>query len=426
METKSTALCLFDEQAVQTDIKRSYYTQHYPKTSITPGAPIEIEISKNQNEYINLANTRLHLKIKIIKTDGKAWAAGTDSVAFENLPIASLFQDVFCYLNGTQIQGGQHMYPYNAYLSTLINFHPAAKTTHLQAWGWHEDTPGKFEDAGNEGFKARKEHTDEGETWTVNGPLFLDMTRQARYLLPQIDVGFKLLPAKAAFALSSTAGKTYDYRIDHCMLEVNRIEVRDVVLSGHNKGLLKNNAIYPLKHVDPYTYTITKGKLFDNKDNLFTTQIPKFLAVGLVEHEAYNGDIKKTPYNFKHFDLRELGIYEDGEITPGRIMTPNYDEKDYARAYNQTMKSFQYYNTDDTNGITLAHFLEGYNLYAFDLTPDGNCDADHRNITKSGSLTIKMKFGKALPSTVNVVLYPIFDAKLEITKLRDIIMSYSR
>ena len=134
MESKSSALCLFDEPSIQTDIKRNFNTQHYPKTNITPGAPIEFEISKTPNEYINLANTRLNLKIKIVKTDGTAWDAAKDSVAFENLPIASLFEDVFLYLNGTQIQGGQHMYPYNAYLSTLINYHPSAKNTHLEAW----------------------------------------------------------------------------------------------------------------------------------------------------------------------------------------------------------------------------------------------------------------------------------------------------
>ena len=79
---------------------------------------------------INLANTTLNLKIKIIKT--ARWDATAYSVAFKNLPIASLCEDVFLYLKGTQIQGGQHIYPYNAYLSTLIDYHPSAKKTHLE------------------------------------------------------------------------------------------------------------------------------------------------------------------------------------------------------------------------------------------------------------------------------------------------------
>ena len=144
-----------------------------------------------------MANTRLNLKIKIVKTDGTAWDAAKDFVAFENLPIASLFEDVFLYLNGTQIQGSQHMYPYNAYLSTLINFHPSAKKTHLEAWGWYEDQPDQFDKATNEGFMSRKVQTDAGSSWIINGPLVLDKTRQGRYLLPQVDVNIKLLPAKS-------------------------------------------------------------------------------------------------------------------------------------------------------------------------------------------------------------------------------------
>ena len=45
----------------------------------------------------------------------------------------------------------------------------------------------------------------------------------------------KLLPAKSTFALISTALDKYDFRIEECMLEVNRIEVRDLVTAGHKK-----------------------------------------------------------------------------------------------------------------------------------------------------------------------------------------------
>ena len=110
-------------------------------------------------------------------------------------------------------------------------------------------------------------------------------------------------------------------------------------------------------------------------------------------------------------------------------MAPNYDNDDYARVYNQSMSAFKYYNTDDRNGITMAHFLSVYNLYAFDLTSDGNCDADHQNITKSGSITIKLRFNKALSSAINVILYPIFlmqSLKLQNCEILHCIMSYSR
>ena len=426
METKSSALCLFDERPVQSDIRSNFSTPFYPKTNITPGAPIEFEINGTPEEYVDLAESRLQLKLKIVKPDGTALAAA-DSVAFINMPISSVFQDVFLTLGDMAVEGGQHMYPYNAYLSTFLNFHPSAKKVQMEAWGWHEDTPTKFDDFGtNEGFKARQTETDSGASWEISGPLFLDLTRQNRYILPQTNIRLKLLPAKAEFVLHSKKGSKYDYRIESCILHIHRIRVNDSVISGHNKGLLKQNAKYPINHIEATSYTITKGTVWDNKDNLFLSQIPKFIAIGFVEHDAFNGAIEKSPFNFQHFGLKELAIYIDGEITPDRILAPDYTNEEYADVYNCSMNALKYYNTDDSNGLTLTHFSGGYNLYAFDLTSDGNCQAAHRNLNKSGSLRITIKFATALTQPINVVLYSLFDTKIEITRLRDVILNYAR
>ena len=427
METKSSALCLFDERAIQSDIRSNFSTPFYPKTNITPGAPIEFEINGTPDEYVDLAESRLQVKIKLVKTDATAWDKAADKVALINLPIASIFQDVFLTLGDMAVEGGQHMYPYNAYLSTLLNFHPSAKKVQLEAWGWQEDTPAKFDDMDtNDGFQIREAETTGGSSWEVSGPLFLDLTRQNRYILPQTNIRLKLLPAKADFALHAKTGNKYDFRIESCILHIHRVRVVDSVIAGHNKGLIKQNAKYPINHIEATSYTITKGSIWDNRDNLFVSQIPKFLVIGFVEHDAFNGNMQKSPFNFQHFDLKELALYIDGEITPDRILTPDYGNNAYTDVYNCTMNAQKYYNTDDSNGLTIEHFLDGYNLYAFDLTADGNCQADHRNLTKTGSLRITLKFGAALAKPINVVLYSVFDSKLEITRLRDVILSYAR
>ncbi|MEL7309815.1 MAG: hypothetical protein AAGK05_19550, partial [Pseudomonadota bacterium] len=204
---------------------------------------------------------------------------------------------------------GQHMYPYNAYLSTLLQFHPSAKKTHLTAWGWNEDTPGKFDDdVANDGITFRRAETDNGKSWELMGPLFLDLTRQPRYLLPQTDMRLKLLPAKAKFALQSTGASTdYDYEIEKCVLYVRRIRVNESVHAGHNKGLMKQNAKYILNHMSITSFTITKGNSSYIKDNLFASQIPKLLVVGLLEHDAFNGNMKKSPFNFQFWSSQSFG-----------------------------------------------------------------------------------------------------------------------
>ena len=90
------------------------------------------------------------------------------------------------------------------------------------------------------------------------------------------------------------------------------------------------------------------------------------------------------------------------------------------------MNVFNYYNTDDSNGLTLNHFKKGYTLWAFDLTPNADCQAAYRNINFNSSLRLELNFEKPLTKTINVLLFAVFDSKLEITALRDVILSYSR
>ena len=186
MDCKTESLCLFDEKQVQLDITGNVVTDYHPLTSLTAGGPIEFHIPGTVDEYIDLNDIQLLVRVRIVRSDGTNLDA-TDKVAFVNQPIASLFQDVFVSIGDKQIEGGQHCYPYNAYLSSLLQFHPSAKKTHMQAWGWEEDDPGKFDDATNEGFKARAEETKLSSEWELNGPLFLDITQnRAIYFRKQI------------------------------------------------------------------------------------------------------------------------------------------------------------------------------------------------------------------------------------------------
>lgn len=426
MTCKSSALCLFDEQEVQMDIVGNAITDFHPINPLSQLAPIEFCIRGTPDDYIDLSDLQLLVQVKINRTDGKPFD-GDDKVAFINQPISSLFQDVFLQLANTQVEGGQHVYPYNAYLSSLLQFHPSAKKTHMQSWGWYEDSPGNFDSAKNDGWDSRSKETVAGKVWEIMGPLFLDMTRQPRYLLPQTDVYLKLLPAKADFVIHSTGSKThYTYSFEKCVLYARRVQVMNSVISGHNKGLDRYNAKYPMNHVDIVTFTITKGLSSYIKDGLFAAQVPKMVVIGMLEHDAFNGNMQKSPFNFQHFDVNKVGLYRDGEMVPAQIMTPDYSKEFYMRAYNNTMTALTYFNTDDSNGMTIDHFLGGYNLYAFDLTPDASNQGPHRHLIKTGSLRLELEFQKPLPMPITVMLFAVIDTKLEITKLRDVVMSYSR
>ena len=121
MSIKNSALCLFDDADVQMDITRTIRVEYYPIHNITAGAPIEFKVGGTPDEYVDLGDIRLTMRVKLLKKDKKTWDA-TDDVAFINQAISSCFQDVFLKIADTQVEGGQHLYPYNATSIACFSF----------------------------------------------------------------------------------------------------------------------------------------------------------------------------------------------------------------------------------------------------------------------------------------------------------------
>ena len=426
MECKNTALCIFDKQPTQTDIIKSYVSDYFPITSISAGGPIEFHIPGNTEDYVDVNDIFLYLKIKIVKATGAAIDAA-DKVGLVNLPICSLFQDVSLTLGETQIEGGQQNYPYVSYLDTVMQFHPAAQKSHMQIMGWEKDEAGKFDDETNTGFVKRQAWTAGSKVCELYGPLYLDFTRQSRFLISQTDMRIRFLPAKAEFALNAF-GAAGDFKIkfEAVSLHVRRMLLNPSVISGHAAGMNKHNAIYPVNHTELITFTIPRGQKSHVKDRLFPLQAPKLLIVGMVENDAYNGMYKKNPFHFQHFDMSKIALYREGESIPGRPFTPDFDNDHYSRSYANTMQTFHYLNTDDTNGLTYNEFGKGYTLYAYDLTADNDIAAAYRQTIPHSNLRLELYFKKDLANTINVLLFAVFDSHVEITKLRDVLTNYTR
>ena len=159
MECKSTALCIFDKQATQTDIIKSYVSDYFPITSISTGGPIEFHIPGNTEDYVDVNDIYLYVKFKVLKSNGTV-IDDADKVGVVNLPICSLFQDVSLTLGETQIEGGQQSYPYIGYLNSVMQFHPAAQKSHMKLMGWQKDEAGKFDADTNTGFVKRQAWTE--------------------------------------------------------------------------------------------------------------------------------------------------------------------------------------------------------------------------------------------------------------------------
>ena len=432
MECKNSALCIFDKPGVLTDIQRSHVVDYYPVNTLSSDGPIEFIIGGSTEDYINVGNTSLYVSFKVVQEDGKAVDQTKDFVGVNNLSIATLFSDASLKIGDTQVQGGASDYPYRAYFQTAMQFTPDAQQSHMLAMGWRKDEAGKFDKVANTGFADRMNLVGNSNTIELVGPLYFDFFNQDRHLISATPMRIKLIPNKPEFVLNSygtvAGGSAMKFKIvfEKVILYVERLEMNPSVINGHARGLQTQNAHYYINHSQLLTYTIPKGQKSYTKDQLFTDLCPKMIMVAMVDNDAFNGSYAKNPFHFQHYNLNKFALFRDGRCIPGHPFEPDFTNNLYLRSYVHTMRAFNYSNSDDTNGLTPQEWGNGYTIYAFDLTPDREVSSACLHANVGNNLRLELNFAKALPNTINVLIYAISDSQIEITRLRDVIAHYSR
>jgi len=129
-ECTKSELDLFSIPPTQTSIENGSWVEYHPLSTLADGSPIEFEVNGSGEDYIDYANTYLHVRAKITQADG-ADIANNAPVGPVNLFLHSLFSQVDVALNGTQITPSMNTYPYRAMIETLLSYGGDAKESQL-------------------------------------------------------------------------------------------------------------------------------------------------------------------------------------------------------------------------------------------------------------------------------------------------------
>lgn len=425
-ECTKTELDLFSLPPTQTSIENGQWIHYKPISTLADDAPLEFVIPGHGDEYVDLTHTLLTITARV---ERRAQPAADESVIGPvNLWLHSLFSQVDIFLNQKLVTPPSHTYPYRAYIETLLNYGPAAKSSHLTTALWYTDTPGSLDNCHeNEGAKKRRNYTEEGRLVEMMGHLHCDLFNQEKFLLNGVEMRLKLVRTRSGFNLM--ASRDYDnatVKIVDAALLVRKVKINPTVLIAHSRALEKTTAKYPLTRVDIKTVTISRDVQSKTMDNIFLGQLPKRVIVGFVSNAAFNGDMKKNPYNFQNFDLTFLALYVDGQQIPSKPLQPDFSGSGlFLQAYHTLFSGTGIHFQDDGNGIPREHYKDGFFLTAFDLTPDLEANSSHWSLQRHGSLRLEVRFKTALVETVNCLVYAEFNNILEIDRHRNVGVDYS-
>ena len=249
-EGVKSELDLFAVPPTQTSIEHGGWIEHQPITSLDSGGPIEFVVPGAGDAYIDLANTYLLVRAKVVRGVGTDIADDTP-VAPVNNWLHSLFSLVDVHLNDTLVTPSSNTYPVRAYVETLLSYGAEAKKTQLTSQLWYKDTAGHMEatqeNGGNAGLVERRRHIAGSRVVEMMGRLHVDLFMQDRFLINGVTVKIQLVRSKDAFSLmAGGANPDYKVRIVDAVLFVRKAVLSPTVAMAHIRALEKGTAKYPL------------------------------------------------------------------------------------------------------------------------------------------------------------------------------------
>jgi hypothetical protein len=375
---------------------------------------------------MDLSHTKLRIRCKIVTDKNETTEPEKHHVGPVNNYLHSLFSNVQIELNQKCITPQSGLYHYRAMIENLLNYGKEAKGTHLTTALFYKDTAGHMGTTDeNKGFGKRKLWAI-GSDLDMEGPVHCDIFNQNKYMVNGVQMVVKFFRNHPDFVLmsSETDAHKYKIKITEATLIIRKIKLNPALLVAHANTMLKFSAKYPITRVEVKNVTIPTGIQTTSLDNLFLGQLPTRIIIGFVDSSAFNPNIKKNPYNFEHFNHTYLNVATDAalHVTPLR---PNYKMQLYISSYNTLFSATGINYSDSGCDIDRDEYYQGYNLSAFDLTPDISSHEPHWNAQNSGSLRIEVQFHENLKQPITAIIFAEFSNLIEIDRHRVVSLDYS-
>ena len=434
MEGHSDNVALFYKPLDDTTVISSEWVEHRPIGQLTPGATLEFNISGSGTKYVDLSMTKIRICARIVKGNGQllpdAIVEGKPTPAEAkvgpvNLLLQSMWRQVDVSVQQQVISPTvSSKYPYKAYIENLLNYGMSASMSKLQSQLFFKDEGDPSDndpvDGTNNGLLQRAMYTEKSKAVSMEGPIYMDICQQNRYILNGVPINFKFWPSSNEFVLmSSNPNADYRLEITEAVLKVKMVELLPAVVVSHAQALKTNPAVYYFGRSDLKAFSIAKGQFSCSIEDIYQGEIPNHLIIGMVASASYMGSYTGNPYFFGTFNCSSVGLFLDGRSTPSTPITPNCQANDYLSGYMTLFNDN--YHTDEGLLISRNDYANGYCLYKFDTCDESEHEYGRKR--RRGHTRVDITFSKALEESVTVLLFAKFPGVMEINEVRSVNIS---
>jgi hypothetical protein len=430
-EAVKSEMDLYSIPPTQISIQECFSTEYFPISSMDKNVPIEFNIKGSAEDYIDPTKIFLNVKAKIVQSNGDPLPP-TASVTPVNNTLHSLFNEVQVYLGDKLISSSGQDYAYKAYITTALFSSGLADKSYLALEMYYKDKIAANGDRDPEkakeydGLKKRYERSRLSKVMDMTGRLQIDIFNQEKLLPNNLDITIKLKRNTDKFCLLKAAGDQNDYKIEiiSATLSVQKVRVNPQLALEHAKP--QYTFKYPINRMECRIFpeTATKRNIFI--PNMFLGNLPMFVLVGIIDSEAFAGQTDRNPFQFKHKNMNYVSLSIDGVQHPSVALTPNFNNNEWAKLYqNLFLVANKYYGTDGLS-ITYDEYADGNTFLLFDLTGDqSGLASSHFNLAKNGAMNLSIKLSEPLDTNVTIFVMGIFQNIIEIDSNRNVILDYA-
>jgi hypothetical protein len=409
---EDTSFDLFSRPPTEGAIQEINDEEIAPLTALTStSGSVEFSVSGDGEAYIDLSDLRLHIRVKVENADGTT-AIADNEVELINLWPQALFRQCDLFLNGVLVTTSSSMYPYTAFMSSLLSYPDAVKKHSMKVLehldGWKVKT-------------AKKENE-------AMIRLHLPLCNQPRLIPNGVELKIRLLrsPHEFIFKRTAAADKTYKISLEKCSLFVRRITPTPTLLLEHSELASKMNMVYPVERLFPRFFTLTQGTREFDLNNISQGQLPSRVIVGLVRSSAFSGSFTTDPFKFEPFGLNHISLQSNGRAYPSVPLTAEFSKDFCRRAYYTLLDSLQGPCLDDYSiGLSLEDFKTKSCFFAFTLQKALNGPSASLPRRESGYLNAKLRFEDDLTENINAIFLLEYHNFIEIDSGRNVYLDYA-
>lgn len=434
---------LFNTPFTHVAVENSRYVKCKPITSIDRGSPLEFRIKSDQSEYIDLSQSVLHMRCRILARDGKelkSKVSDTDptipdrSVVFPiNYISSSLHKQCEIYVSNTLISSNDTMYPYRAFLEALLSYSSEAKKEMLAAGGFFTETENLNEiekignkgagDIVNESAVRRFKMTQFGKAFEVFGRIHGDLLNQGRFLMGNTDLKIVLHRHSPDFFLMAQTDTEYVLEIESASFYVKHDTITASIREAHLLKLQTETIKYPIKRVVMKYFT--KGSHRDDlsEQNISEGILPTRIVIGFVDSRAFSGRRNFNPFNFENVNIRSVILRVRGKALPFEEIEVNFEQDNYLMGYLTLFQGTDTLFSNKTLGITPELYKQGHSIFVFDL--ESNVSCGELSLLKEGSVGIEIKLNDTTANSMTMIAYLEYQDMIELDSDLKVVSSSS-